>query len=515
MQYDVKAEQALLVDLWSTHLADNPYDFVKYAYPWGKPGTPLADYRGPRQWQKEELLEIGEHIREQKLRMELGFTPTIFRKARASGRGPGKSALVAWLSHWMFTTHPGSTTIITANTEPQLRTRTFAEIGKWITMSVNAHHFDHGSLVLHPTAWLRSAIEEQLQRDCRYYYIQGQLWSEENPDAFAGAHNPLGLMVNMDEASGIPNSIFGVTEGFYTEPVLHRYWNVFSNPRRNAGAFYDCFHANKAFWKTRQIDSRTVEGTDTALFERMIAQDGIDSYTVRVEVLGQFPRQGDKQFISNDAVYAAQKRALVTDPGAPLIMGLDVARFGDDWNVATFRQGHDARSIPSERWQGIDNYATADKVEKLIEAYDPDAICIDAGQGGGVVDILRRHKFKNVYEIAFGSGADDRQWANKRTELYALVREWLPMACLPDNPRLAGDLTSVDFDYYGKAKDQIILESKDIVKSKIGRSPDDGDSLALTLAVKMPRRDGRMRPGRRRGADRVAKGTDYDVLENS
>jgi hypothetical protein len=91
-----------------------------------------------------------------------------------------------------------------------------------------------------------------------------------------------------------PVPIFNVTEGFFTEPVLDRYWVVASNPRRNSGGFFECFNNHRAYWKLRQLDSRTVEGTDTALFNRMVEQYGIDSDTVRVEVLGQFPAQGNQ-----------------------------------------------------------------------------------------------------------------------------------------------------------------------------------------------------------------------------
>lgn len=504
-------ERELMLDLWNPAIADDPLKFVMYVYPWGKAGTPLEHFKGPRKWQCEDLDEIGQHIADNKNAMELGVIPSMFRKGTASGRGPGKSAYLSWVEHWFMSTRLGSTTIVTANTEPQLKTRTFAEISKWLTMAINGHWFESTVLSVRPAKWFEEALKRDLKIDTGYYYAQGQLWSEDRPDAFAGVHNPNGVMVVMDEASGIPNSIFAVTEGFFTEPTPNRYWFVYSNPRRNSGAFYDLFHVEGARqrWRHRNIDIRGVEGIDPAMAEGLIAQHGIDHDVVRVEVLGQFPKQGARQFIPNEAVHNAQHRDLITDIGAPLIMGVDIARFGDDYSVARFRQGPDARSIPPVKWKGMDTVASADQVARLIDTYNPDGVCIDAGQGTGVIDILRNRKYK-VSEIWFGSKSDQPEWANKRTEMYASVREWLPGGCLDNSSDLFTDFTAVEYDYFGKAKDQVVLESKESLKDRIGRSPDDGDALALTFAKRFARRDAHA--SRYRSKHTVAAGMDESVF---
>ena len=114
-------------------------------------------------------------------------------------------------------------------------------------------------------------MERDLKVDRTYWYADAALWKEENPDVFAGAaHNPLGLMLLFDEASGIPAPIWKVALGFFTEPEMDRYWFVFSNPRRNIGAFFECFHKDQDFWRTRQIDSRTVEGTDRMVYDAIL-----------------------------------------------------------------------------------------------------------------------------------------------------------------------------------------------------------------------------------------------------
>lgn len=519
LKYTVQGEKALMSELWDPQIADDLERFVLFAYPWGKPNTPLHDQPGPRTWQRDKLQALTEHVKLQKLNKQIGLDLEMFRDATVSGRGPGKSALVSWLKDWMLSTRVGSTTILTANTEPQLKTRTFAEGNKWNTMLINQHWFKRSVLSIEPDEWFRQALMEQLQIDSTYYYCKGQLWSEENPDAFAGAHNMYGMLLIFDEASGIPNKIYDVSEGFFTDLTLDRYWFQFSNGRRNVGGFYDSFHQNKKFWRTMHLDSRTVEGIDQKRFHAIIEQYGIDSDTARIEVLGQFPKQGAKQFIANDTVHKAQARPLPDpqDIHAPLIMGVDIARFGDDHSVARFRQGRDARSIPPVRWKGMDNMESANHCAHLIDTYKPDAVCIDAGQGTGVIDRLKEMKYQNIHEVWFGSAADEKEWANKRTELYARLRAWLPGGCLDSDNLLFTDLTAHEYDYFGKAKDSQALMPKDVLKELIGRSPDDGDALALTFAVKVARRDrSAMRGGVfdkvRHPHGRVAAGVDYNLF---
>ncbi|MEK7062523.1 MAG: terminase, partial [Patescibacteria group bacterium] len=251
-------EEALVRLLHRPDVKDNLVNFVRAVYPWGQAGTVLERSDGPKAWQRDDLEALSDHILENRHRMAQGQTPRMWKSATAAGRGPGKSAKVAWIAHWMATTRLGSTTIVTANTEMQLKSRTFAEISKWMNLSLNSHWFEASVLAIRPAPWFAKLVKDQLAIDTGYYYVQGQLWSEENPDAFAGVHNPLGVCLLFDEASGIPTKIFTVSTYFFTEPTLDRYWFVQSNPRRNSGGFYDCFHDPDTDWRLRHLDVRTV-----------------------------------------------------------------------------------------------------------------------------------------------------------------------------------------------------------------------------------------------------------------
>jgi len=409
--YTPKDERTLMTAIWAPEVADDPLAFVMFVFPWGKKGTPLEKRTGPRKWQRERLEELRDHIKANAGRIELGLLPGMLRDATVSGRGVGKSALVAWLILWMMSTRLGGTVIVTANTEHQLKSKTWAELGKWHTLALNSHWFERSALALRPSEWFEEAVKRDLKIDTGYYYAQAQLWSEENPDAFAGAHNELGMMVIYDEASGIPAPIWTVTEGFFTEPEPWRFWFVFSNGRRNTGAFFECFHKHRNLWRCHHIDGRTVEGTDPAVYQNYIDTYGADSDEARVEVYGQFPRHGERQFISRELIEDAQHREIQHDASAPLVMGVDVARFGSDKSVIRWRQGRDGRTIPARKYKGLDNMQLAYEVADWIGKTNPDEVCIDAGNGTGAViragsSTLRRLQTGSVraYAMAIFTG---------------------------------------------------------------------------------------------------------------
>ncbi len=496
-------------------IRDNPLAFVMFNYPWAKKGTPLETHEGPRQWQKDELLFVRDHIGEQKEAFRKGDPLKVYQSATASGRGVGKSALVSWLSDWMASTRLGSSTQISANSESQLKYKTWGELGVWHAMAVNGHWFEKSATQVKPKDWLSTSLKRDFEIDSTLWYINASLWTEENPHAFAGLHNQKGEMVIFDEASGIPTTIWNVTEGFFSDRILDRYWFAFSNPRSNQGSFFDCFHSHREYWKTRNLDSRDVEGTDKEYFASLVKKHGEDSDTVRVEVKGSFPETGENQFISSYHVEEAQNRNPedIQDRDAGLIMGVDPARFGSDSTAIRFRQGRVAKypHVPQPlNFKGKDNMQVADLVADLINRYNPDAVCIDAGNGTGIIDRLRQRGYK-VYEVWFGARADDRdQYADKRTELWARMRDWLEGACIDPSRELKTDLVSPGYEYVGNG-DKLKLESKEKMKARGLSSPDDGDALACTFFVNVPHRSVKVR----RRSERIAKDVNYDLFGGS
>jgi phage terminase large subunit len=481
MKYGAKLEKELMQEMWSMNISEDPYNFVKFAFPWGQKDTPLEDFDGPRKWQEKILKKIATHIQRNQVR----DLPEMFRLAVASGRGIGKSALVAWLILWFLSTRLGGTIIVTANTEQQLRSRTWAELGKWLTLAINSHWFSKTATSIRPAQWFEKALNDDLKIDTGYYYAQAQLWSEENPDAFAGIHSSYGVCLIMDEASGIPAPIYSVSEGFFSEPTKNRYWFTFSNPRRNTGPFFDSFHGKKSYWNTEQIDSRTVEGTDKELFQKMLEQYGEDSTVSRVEVMGEFPKADDDTAIPMDLVRSAVDRDVALSVSDGIVWGLDVARFGGDNSAICVRQGNHLLEIQSLQSMDLMQLCgvVKNKYDECTVIERPEEILVDViGLGSGVVDRLRELDLPvrgvNVSE----SPSTKKTYLNLRAELWFKIKDWLSTRdCkIPNDDELIAELCSPTYKYTSSGK--IKLESKEEMRKRGIKSPDKADAFALTMA---------------------------------
>jgi hypothetical protein len=500
--YSAEDEQELMARLWSPQYKDNPLAFVLYTFPWGVKGTPLEHFSGPRKWQREVLQQIGDHIKQNKGKLDFN----TLRHAVSSGRGIGKSALVSWIVIWMLSTRIGSTTIVSANSESQLRSITWAEITKWLAMSLNSHWFEVSATRLMPAKWLTELVERDLKKGTRYWGVEGRLWSEENPDAYAGVHNFDGVMVIFDEASGIADAIWAVTAGFFTENTPNRFWLAFSNPRRNTGYFYETFHSKREFWQTKVVDARTVEGTDKQVYQQIIDEYGPDSSQAHVEVYGEFPNAGDDQFISSLVVDDAMRRPLYKDPSAPIVIGVDPARFGADATVLAVRQGRDIVRIIRHR--GDDTMTVVGYVIEAIEEFKPAMVFIDeGGLGAGIVDRLKEQRYK-IKGVNFGwKSRNPAMYGNMRAQIWGDMRDWLKSASIPNDRFLKTDLISPMMK--PDSKGSIFLESKKDMKARGLASPDAADAIALTFSYPVASRGEYNKPERRVVSERGAVSTGW------
>jgi hypothetical protein len=479
-----------MATLWNPALKNDPLAFVRLAFPWKKPNTPLEHFEGPRKWQREILTELREHIKANDGKIDF----ETLRMAVSSGRGIGKSALVSWLTIWMLTTRIGSTTIVSANSEAQLRSVTWAEITKWLSMSIHSHWFEVSATRVLPAKWIAELVERDLKMGTRYWGVEGRLWSAENPDAYAGVHNFAGVMLVFDEASGIDDSIWSVAAGFFTENTPNRFWLCFSNPRRNSGYFYECFNSKRDFWRNKIVDARSVEGTDKAVYQQIIDEYGPDSSAAHVEVYGQFPNASDDQFIGNALVDEAMERPAISDQSAPIVVGVDPARFGADATVIAIRQGRDIIGI--KRYRGDDTMEVVGRVIDTIEEYKPALVVIDeGGLGAGVVDRLKEQRYK-VRGVNFGNkSTKPMMYGNKRAEMWGAMKDWLKDASIPKDRYLKSDLIGPMMK--PDSKGTIFLESKKDMKSRGLASPDAADAIAVTFAFPVARREQRVDNPRR------------------
>lgn len=439
----------------------NPRGFVLAAYEWG---IGELENKYPDPWQLQLLDDIGNGLR---------TVNEVIQIAIASGHGIGKSALVSWLIQWSISTFEDTKGVVTANTESQLRLKTWAELAKWHRLFIGRDLF-----VYTATSYFSSDKDHE-----KTWRIDAVPWSEHNSEAFAGLHNQgKRIILIFDEASAIANSIWEVAQGALTDADTEIIWCAFGNPTRNSGKFYDCFHSEKKLWLTKQIDSRKVAISNKTQLDKWIETYGENSDFVKVRVKGQFPSISDTQLISSDLIEKAMN--LKYPPHAiansERILAVDVARYGRDNSTLTRRQG--LALFEQRSFNGLDLMELADIVAKEINEYRPDATFIDViGIGAGVVDRLRQLGY-NVTGVNFASRAvDNLRFANKRAEVHFAGKEWLEKGgLLPRSQELKEELAAIEYSYdeYGKMR----IIPKDKIKELIGRSPDLADGFFLTFA---------------------------------
>lgn len=440
-----------------------------------------SDY-GPDKWACEYLEHLGRDVKARGFDGKHAVDPIQY--TTASGHGIGKSVMVGWLTKWIMDTRPFCRGTITANTADQLKSKTWAEVGKWHALSLTSHRFHYSS-----GRGSMSLVHKEYPKE---WFCNAQTCREENSEAFAGQHaaNSTSFYI-FDEASAIPGKIFQVRGGGLTdgEPMTFD----FGNPTRNSGDFYEnCEGSQSHRYRFFQIDSREVQISNKTYIDRLIQDYGEDSDYVRVRVKGQFPSAGSIQFIPTGDVNDAQMRELHRDKYAPLVLGVDVAGQGGDDSVIYPRMGMDARSFTPWRYKGLDTVQLVGKVIEAIAFFrglgiKVAAIFIDAGGlGQGVYDQLNHLGYRPT-DVQFGGRATDgRAYRRKGDEIWGTMRDALhTRLCLP----APGDAVSLDLKSQLTAREygltdggQIHLEQKRVMRERGVGSPDIADALALTFA---------------------------------
>lgn len=475
---------------------DDPLGYVMFAFPWEEePAIQLVKLPekyhdrfpgctwGPDLWACEFLDELGSEIRKRGFDGKTAVDPIQF--ATVSGHGIGKSTITAWIIKFIMDTRPYCKGRVTSGKAEQLKSNTWAELGKWHRMSVTEHWFKftsgRGAMAL-------------VSKKYPEWKVEAYTSKEENADSFAGLHaaNSTPFYI-FDEGSAVPDAIYEVREGGTTdgEPMVFD----FGNGTRNSGRFYEeCEGRFKKRFIVRHIDSRSVAITNKKRIQQWLEDFGEDSDFFRVRVRGMFPKQGSVQFIATADVEAAMQREIVNDPRAPLIIGVDVARFGNNASVIFPRIGMDARSFPRKRFMGLDTWQLAGKVAEEIRFFESlgkrvSGLFVDeGGVGGGVVDNLRHMGYPVIGVNFGGKPTDSNMYRFKSDEMWGRMRDAIrSRLCLPQDPgealigNLKSQLTGREYGFT-LLGNQIHLETKKDMEERGLESPDDADALALTFA---------------------------------
>ena len=309
-----------------------------------------------------------------------------------------------------------------------------------------------------------------------------RLYGGDNPDSLRGIYLD---GVVLDESADMDPALWSEV----IRPALadRQGWAMFIGTPKGRNAFYHQWR--NALSQPDEWLTLMLKASETGLVkpEELEAAGRVMSpsqYAREFEC--SFEEPNVDQFISSAIVEEA--RARQTSYGEPVVLGIDVARFGDDRTVFLVRKGDRVTLV--QRRHGLDLMQTAGRAAELINEHKPQAVFVDGvGVGGGVVDRLRQLGFK-VIDVSSGSIArDESRFSNLRAEMWSKMRDWLKDrgAIPPEEHELADDLACLSYDY--DHRNRLKLEKKDDLKVRGLPSPDSADALALTFAAPVATQD--------------------------
>jgi phage terminase large subunit len=395
--------------------------------------------------------------------------------------GPGKTALLSWCA-WHFLScwgepgdHPKGFAVAVSG--DNLKANLWPELSKWQQKS---------PYLLAMFTWSAERIFASEHKAT--WFLEARSWNksaspEEQANALSGLHGGYVLAL-IDESGAIPPAVARKAEqALSTKPTFGKVVQA-GNPLSRSGMLYAA--AQSKDWHVIRItgdpdDPLRSPRIDLEWARRKIAAHGRNDPWVKAYILGEFPDTAINALLSVDEVRDSMRRAPRGHDfeHAAKVIGVDVAREGLDQSAIILRQG--VMCWPPTLLRGASSIHGAGVVAQLATREDADAIFADntGGFGGGWVDQLRQLGHSPI-PVHFAGTPDDPRFANKRAEMWWRMAEWVREGgALPDCPELVAELCEPTYTFKG---DRLILEPKDDVKERIGRSPDIADALALTFA---------------------------------
>lgn len=459
------AKEDFYDQIFSTY--DDPLRFVEGAYSWREVDTKLEG-RSLEKWQKNFLQTLGDRIKEEE---KLDPTKYLIKMAVSSGQGVGKTALIAMLVQWFMSTKENPQIICTANTERQLKNIVWRELYKWHERLINKDWFEWNA-----TSYVLKELKEKT-KGSPIWKASAVPYNENNPESFQGIHEG-DVLIIFDEASGIPEIIWDTISGTLNDGRC--IFIAFSNPTKNSGSFKDCFGKNAHRWNTFRVDKREVTFTNKKEIQRNIEDWGIDSDYVRVRIMGMFPRMGDMQFLSSELIRKCVDLDIQDYRSFIPVIGVDVARGGDDQSVVVVRQGR--KIVEIKKYRNKDGKQLAQLVIIAAKYYKTRIIAVDViGVGASPYDFLKHFGYKPIHVQAGEKAIEPDKYYLKRSEMWGRMKEAMVEGLdLPNDPEMIEQMESMEAGINDHL--QVALEKKKDIKKRGLASPDIPDAIALTYA---------------------------------
>ena len=318
--------------------------------------------------------------------------------------------------------------------------------------------------------------------------------SADSADQFQGFHSP-NMFIVVDEAEGVSDEIYEAVESVMTsaDPLLL----LIGNPTTMEGAFRRAFYEERTLYRNITIsalESPNVQagrvvfpGLTTATWvEERREIWGEENPVYRARVLGEFPEQGEDTLFSLRNIESAVDRlppspAAEGDGTEPVVLAVDVARYGSDRSVILRRRGDRVEDIQVLRQ--MDTMQLAARVAASIREHEQVQLHIDeVGVGAGVVDRLRElgHRVRGI-NVA-NRARQERTYLNLRAEGYWTLAERFNTGriSIPADNQLIGELAAMRYGY-DKQTNRLKIESKDDMRKRGLPSPDIADALMLAF----------------------------------
>lgn len=473
----------------------------------------LAEYCTLREiWQKDPVMyarqRLGINPTSQQLRLFEAIRPRGAKVTVRAGHGVGKTNCTAGIMLWHLETSTYSRTIATAPSSSQLYTVLWAELAKTMRKSDEQSK----KLDLPAELWVSNLFDITQDKlvdkgSPKEWFVIARTSRKETPDALQGFHasdieiqadgtakhlsDGGGLLFVIEEASGVPDAVFEVAEGALSSEGARLL--MIGNPTKNTGFFARSHKDDRSLYTALHFSCKDSPLVPATYRESLVRKYGEKSNIVRVRADGEFPKQDDDVLISYELTEACIDREPKLPHSGNLVMGIDVARFGDDRTVFAVRQGNTALHVSFAAKQ--DTMATVGMAVNLLKTFKVDKICVDVGGlGAGVVDRLKELKYP-VVGVDAGSKApehkkrpQDAQGMRMRDYLWleskeALLANEVSFALLDRDISmdLSAELASVKYRFDSSGR--IVVESKEDMKARGLRSPDLADSWNLTYST--------------------------------
>ncbi len=418
--------------------------------------------------------------------------PTQRRIALQAATGPGKSAVLAWCGlHFLATRgdrhdHPKGAAV--SVTSANLRDNLWAELSKWQNRS---------EFLRRAFTWTASRIFQNDHPET--WFLSARSWPKSaSPDeqgkTLSGLHSKF-VFALIDESGGIPVTVLRAAEQALSNCAFGKIVQA-GNPISLEGMLYAAATNLRHLWHVIRVtgdpdDPKRSPRIDLTWAREQIAAYGRENPWVASYILGHFPTASINALFDLEEVEAAMARKLPPESyeWSQKRLGIDVARFGDDRTVIFPRQGLQAFR-PVQMRHGRGSAVSVDIANRVLAAkakWGSDVELAD-GTGGwsaGFIDVLRSQGFTPI-DVQFAAPAFDPKYRNRRAEIWFGMSQWLQRGGgLPNVRELVAELVSVTYSF---SNGKFVLEEKDQVKKRIGRSPDLADALALTFGLPdMPR----------------------------